>query len=764
LGDVQKKVCQQLYFCFGLLVRGKAMGIAKRIGDANGLELWRKLHEEYEPVEGNKMLADFTGLMDYTFGNDLRTVQEHLLFWETEVEEYESHVREKVQENFKMGVILKGMPDIIREHLTLNLDTLDTYQKQRAMIVKFLKAKRAWSTSLTKKDAWKNKSQQKEEDAMDVSEVYKGWGKGKGKGKKGKGKESLFQPQGWQPSKGAWAFQGWKGGKKGKGKGKDKGYKGKGKGKKGKGKDGKGGQPWWMAWKTEWQDPGNSWIKSKFQGTCNKCGKYGHKARDCRSNPSGPGPMDVGAVDDDKGDPATGAGKGGKAKTVEAVLDDEWVFEIFDISEYEEDEFYDMDAENVPVPSDDEDEGEWELKLARDVPIDSDSDLEITPRQEEKLIHEFLTPLHGSDWDKTTILQISPTRSIPEFYDMSEMDSEDLDDGGTKEEEIVNILDVFEKRIEFWKKEGHEVPVSDGSFEDSDIEEGTENSDEWIMAVDQDEVDASWEMPLLVKGYLEQIYRRARNRLGEEVQCPECEGGTPDRRWHCKECAPSKVSWAHDAEEHELNYDLEENRVTVRMVMEKEDRVCLTLDARMTWTWPGGKKSPTETMEQAMRREMREETGIDILEEHLVLKKVKTMTRCGKDWKIAYFTPDIGEHVPDEFPGARVGDSVVYAAWVKKDSIYYLPVVDDVEEWIRRMNVEKLQRKREPQVCATMFPQKVIEAVSKTLGENWAISDWIERADKVRPQTKRWNLGWRAWIITTNKMMQEHMKKKWMPT
>ena len=37
------------------------MAVAKKIKDAKGLELWRMLHLEYEPLEGNKQLADFTG-------------------------------------------------------------------------------------------------------------------------------------------------------------------------------------------------------------------------------------------------------------------------------------------------------------------------------------------------------------------------------------------------------------------------------------------------------------------------------------------------------------------------------------------------------------------------------------------------------------------------------------------------------------------------------------------------------------------------------
>ena len=143
-------------------------------------------------------------------------------------------VRRSCKCSFKKAVITKKMHVDIRDHLALNSQLYDTYDKQKAQIISYLNSKKKQSAEAKKKHEEKQPRKKKDENAMEIDAIW-GWkgkggkDKGKGGGKKGGKKYGVKSSPAFDKNKG----------------------KGKGKQKKGGKNDGGGYQGWrsWRGWK-----------------------------------------------------------------------------------------------------------------------------------------------------------------------------------------------------------------------------------------------------------------------------------------------------------------------------------------------------------------------------------------------------------------------------------------------------------------------------------------------------------------------------------
>ena len=131
--------------------------------------------------------------------------------WEADLHKYEAEygAEKAISDEDKRAVIITEAPSALKQHLAMHLETLDTYEAVRQLVVSYLQAKRVWTPTA----AYAGIPARKDSNAMDIGKIGDHLhGKGK-KGEKG-GKNNQ------------------KGGHKGKGeKGKSKDGKGKGSGK-----------------------------------------------------------------------------------------------------------------------------------------------------------------------------------------------------------------------------------------------------------------------------------------------------------------------------------------------------------------------------------------------------------------------------------------------------------------------------------------------------------------------------------------------------
>jgi ADP-ribose pyrophosphatase YjhB (NUDIX family) len=97
-----------------------------------------------------------------------------------------------------------------------------------------------------------------------------------------------------------------------------------------------------------------------------------------------------------------------------------------------------------------------------------------------------------------------------------------------------------------------------------------------------------------------------------------------------------------------------------------------TEPGRGLWSIPGGRIETDETAEQAVIREMREETGLEVVVGDLV----------GRVTRGHY---DIADYACTDVGGAlQAGDDAVACRWVSYEELDSLALVDGVADFLRR--------------------------------------------------------------------------------
>ena len=173
------------------------------------------------------------------FGKE-KSLFDHVQGLDRLISEYQKACGQAVPEEVALSVLIRCLPQHIKQHIQLSLDSATKYSDVWSRILGFESVTNSWTTGRIHNEFGIGAASSTGPVPMEIDRVQdKGYFKGKGKGKKGK--DSFGQ----------------------KGKGKD-GFKGKGKsnnqfsGKGGKGKD------------------------DKSSKACLYCGKLGHFKRECR--------------------------------------------------------------------------------------------------------------------------------------------------------------------------------------------------------------------------------------------------------------------------------------------------------------------------------------------------------------------------------------------------------------------------------------------------------------------------------------------------
>ena len=167
----------QLFFVLTMLLKDRAMDKVELV-DANcGLQLWRKLTQEYEPKWKSRHLSRHQAILNFKFPDDVIAGFDQ---FEKELRQYHAITGKHIDEDTKSGVILGALAKSSNEkhrdlanHLVLNSYRLDPYNKMFVEIQEILGTKKYMN----------------QESVINAVSKTKGGGKG-GKGKKGGKRDS----------------------------------------------------------------------------------------------------------------------------------------------------------------------------------------------------------------------------------------------------------------------------------------------------------------------------------------------------------------------------------------------------------------------------------------------------------------------------------------------------------------------------------------------------------------------------------------------
>ena len=238
----------QLYSILTGLLRGKPLRILRQVEERNGVEVLRQLIDLYVPSSRSRSIALLQAFLQFPAFTRDRTMLEQILALERLRNEYQTCSGKEVSDDLALSVLVKSLPQHVRQHIQLQMSETTTYADTRARILGYESTVTTWSTTRLHTElgvvgsyaTGPNGPANMEIDAL----TYKGKGKGKSKDGKGKGKGKS---------------------KDGKGKSSWQNTTPKGKGKDAKGKSG-----------------GKSTPAKVDSNTCSYCFKPGHWKRDCR--------------------------------------------------------------------------------------------------------------------------------------------------------------------------------------------------------------------------------------------------------------------------------------------------------------------------------------------------------------------------------------------------------------------------------------------------------------------------------------------------
>ena len=165
-----------------------ATKIARGIREQNGWEFWRLLWRELAPDNHSKNLVWRRALLSPKFPTKITKEVDFspaLREWEADLDKHEAEFGQAkaMSDEDKRAVVLTEAPTALKQHLSMHIGTLTTYQYVHEVVVSYLQAKQVWKPSA----AYAGAAARKNPDAMEIGQI--GHGKGRGKGKDGKGKE-----------------------------------------------------------------------------------------------------------------------------------------------------------------------------------------------------------------------------------------------------------------------------------------------------------------------------------------------------------------------------------------------------------------------------------------------------------------------------------------------------------------------------------------------------------------------------------------------
>ena len=248
--DLERQRNHFLYSLLSSLVRQRALLVIRQVENSNGLEAYRQLVQQNEPMTKNRSMGLLNAIMNWPTFSAKTSLMQQVLRLEHAFAEYE-RLGAKLNEDLKTAILMRCVTRQLKVWLQLQVNESTNYAKVRETVLLYDSSTTKWTEQMV----LGSDNTMSSTDGPVPMEIDRVESKGKNKGAKGKSKSS---PKG-----------------KSKGKGKTKDGKGKGKSFDQKGSKGN-------------VNAQNDRSKGKGKGdskACFVCGRQGHLAKDCWHSP-----------------------------------------------------------------------------------------------------------------------------------------------------------------------------------------------------------------------------------------------------------------------------------------------------------------------------------------------------------------------------------------------------------------------------------------------------------------------------------------------
>ena len=127
------------------LLRNRPLKILRSVEGRNGLEVWRQLSQQMQPRTRARSIALLQAFLAHPpFKKD--GVLEQVLGLERLAEEYAQVSKEELSDNTKLSVLLKVVPNNLRQHLQLQMDESADYLSVREKVLAYERTTTSWSS------------------------------------------------------------------------------------------------------------------------------------------------------------------------------------------------------------------------------------------------------------------------------------------------------------------------------------------------------------------------------------------------------------------------------------------------------------------------------------------------------------------------------------------------------------------------------------------------------------------------------------------
>ena len=142
LSASERALSTQLYFVLVMLLRNRALDIAYNAGVAEGLEAYRRLHQQYHPKVASRYVGSLSAILATRFGSD---IEAELESFDKVVRRYEMESGKTTDDEMSLGIVIHGLQDqATRDHLIviMNASRLTTYDTVRTELLEMARTNR----------------------------------------------------------------------------------------------------------------------------------------------------------------------------------------------------------------------------------------------------------------------------------------------------------------------------------------------------------------------------------------------------------------------------------------------------------------------------------------------------------------------------------------------------------------------------------------------------------------------------------------------